>query len=99
MDFGQAALLIALVYAITRWFGTIVTPPSWVTPIIAMSIAVGAVFLVAETVWAPENIVSGHALDNLDWASKLVAGVLLGAGANVLDQGIKAVRNVGENEN
>lgn len=99
MDFGQAVLLVGAAYGLTKWVSALVPNlPSQMKPLLAMLISVGSVFLVAETIWAPENVVQGHSLDGLDGWSKLLAGILLGLGAVVLDTTFKTVRNIGQND-
>jgi hypothetical protein len=99
MDFGQSVLLVFATFALTKWLSSVVPNlDSRLKPILAMVIAIGLTFLVSETVWAPENIVQGHSLDELDGWSKLLAGILLGSGAVVLDTAFKAVKNIGENQ-
>lgn len=52
-------------------------------------------FLVAASVWAHEQVVGGHPLDKVNVASKCVVAVFVAALAAGLDQGVKAVADVG----
>lgn len=105
MDFGQAALLIAAVYAITE-FAKKVLPDklaanSKIVQGVSMAIAIGMVFLVATSVWANEQLIGGKPLDALDGWSKLLVGLLIGGGANLahtLFGKDGTIRNIGENQ-
>lgn len=101
MDFASAALLIAVIFGVTEFVkntGLLDAAPKWATQLVALAIGVGAVFLIAETVWAHEQVIGDKALDALDTASKIVVGIMAGLGATVFHVGVKAVRNIGENE-
>lgn len=100
MDFGNAALLIAVVFAATEFVKKVlanVTLPTWLIQLIPVGLSLGAVFLVADSVWAHEQVIGGQALDSLDTGSKLLVGLMLGLGANFLHTAVNAVKNVGEN--
>jgi hypothetical protein len=99
VDFVQAGFLVALALVATDWLKNLLpgdVDPR-VTPVIAMAVGIGAVFLAAATVWAHDNLVGGVALDHLDGWSKIAAGIFLGAGAGLGDKVLNAVRSVGEN--
>lgn len=99
MDFGQAALLIGAVYALTEFAKKLVpTLDARITQVVSLVIAIGAVFLVADSVWAHEQVVGGKALDTLNAGSKVLVGILIGAGANVLHSAFGAVKSIGENQ-
>jgi hypothetical protein len=99
MDFGQAVLLVGAAYGLTKWVTALVPNiPSQLKPPLAMAIAIGMVFLVGETVWSNDQVIQGHSLETLDGWSKLLAGILLGLGAVVLDTTFKTIRNVGQND-
>jgi hypothetical protein len=94
----EAVLLLGVVLVLTQTVKKIVPNlPSWATPLVAMAIGVASVFLVGETDWADQQIVSDLTLDSLNGWSKLVAGIMLGGGAGLATETLRAVGNVGEN--
>ena len=102
MDIGNAVLVVAavigfteLVKRATAHFGVVL--PGWAVQIVSGSVAVGGMFLVRETVWANEQVIGGHPLDRLDAWSIVLAGILVGLGANVGDRLLKTVANIGQN--
>lgn len=104
MDFAQSALLIAAIYTVMKvlneaGLAKLSAPVAGVVkPLVALAVGVGAVFLVASSVWAHDQVIAGRALDTLNDSSKVLAGILAGAGAVGLDTVFKTVRNVGEND-
>jgi len=102
MDFGQAALLIAAVFAVTEFVLRLVPNlDSRLKQLVSFVLAVGVVFLVRETVWAHEQIIGGQALDTLNTESAVLVGLLIGTGANVLHSIIGkggAIQNIGDNQ-
>ena len=104
MDAGlNALLLVSGVTAATAFAKKLVGPAisAWRdgagVQLLSLAIAVGGTFLVRDTVWAGEQVVGGQVLANLDTPSTLVAGVLVGLGANVLDRTLKVGASFGEN--
>jgi len=96
----EAVLLIGLVIAVTTFVKNVVpTLPSWATSLIALLVGVGAVFLVAESDYASEQVIGGIPLDQANAYSKLIAGVLIGVGgaAGLAVPGIRGIANIGEN--
>lgn len=98
MDFGNAALLALVVFVGVEFLKKILpTLDARIVITSTLAIGIGAVFLVAETVWAHQQVISGKALDELDVASKFVTGIFLAAGATGIHKVLAAVKNVGEN--
>lgn len=108
MDFAKAALLIATVYGLTQ-FVKAIGPASWydnvnakvsarAAAITAIGVGQVAVFLVAATVWAHSQVLNGHALDNLNVASKILVGLFVAAPAALTHEILGAVKNVGDNQ-
>lgn len=98
MDFTKAAMLIGAVYAITEWLKANVDFPARISGLVAMVVAIGTVFLAASTAWAHTQVIGDVALDRLNVASKLFAGILIGASASVLHATFDAARNIGQNQ-
>lgn len=101
MDFGNAVLLIAVVMAATAFVKRFLPAdidPKWVQ-LTAIGIAIGTVFLVGATVWAHEQVIGNHALDDLDVGSKALVGLLIGLGSNFTKTFVvDTVKSVGENQ-
>ncbi len=100
MDLGKAVVLMGLVYALVEYLKTYL--PADIDPRITQTlvflIGVGCVFLVAETVWGKDQVIGDHVLSDLDFWSKLVVGLFVGAGATVGHRVESAVRSVGSSE-
>jgi hypothetical protein len=99
MDLSKLVLAATLVYVldevVKRKF-----PKVWAAGdlFIALGMGIGVTFLVGATVWAHSEVFRGVALDNMNVASKLVAGLLLGAGAVGVDLLVgknAAIRDIG----
>lgn len=84
----NAVMLSALVFALTDSFKRAVpgTLPPVVVQAVAFAIGIGAVFLVGASVWAHSEVIAKVPLSDMNTASKLVAGLLIGAGATLLDR-------------
>jgi len=95
----EAVLLLGVVLVLTQAVKKITNErlPSWATPLVAMAIGIIAVFLVGETDWADKQIVNDLTLDSINAWSKVVAGIMLGGGAGLATEALRAVGNVGEN--
>lgn len=98
-----APLVVLLVYMASQAVKT-KAPGIWAKydlGIVAL-FGIGAVFLVASTDWAGLQTFGGITLDKLSVGSKIVGGLLVGAGAvgfNVVIPGaLKAVSNIGQNQ-
>ncbi len=64
-----------------------------------LAVSVVAVQLVAASDFAGEQVVLDRALNSLNFASQLVVSLLLSGIAATVWQGVKAVRNIGQNDN
>ena len=99
MDTQSAVLLVGTIYALTEFFKRLnLTSDSRIIQAASMVIAIGTVFLIASSDWGHSQLVDGKALDALNTGSKLLAGLVLGAGANLLHTTVGAVKNIGENQ-
>lgn len=98
MDFGQASLLALLIFVAVAAVDQIVTLPSAVKIPLAFALGILVVVLVAASDFGHEQVVMDRPLDSLNGASQVVVGLLLGAFATGIDQGLKAIRNVGQNQ-
>lgn len=84
MDFANAAMLAFAVFVVVEFAKKLipgVAADSRIIIAITLLAGIGATFLVGETVWAHQQVISGKALDELDGWSKLVTGLFLAAGA------------------
>lgn len=99
MDFGKAALLMALVFVVIAYLKLLVpnTDPRIVQTLVFLG-GIASVFLMGATVWAHTQVIGDHALDTLNTGSKIVAGLFVGAGSTVGAKIIDAVRNIGQNQ-
>lgn len=98
MDLSNAALLVGAVYAVVEWAKVLF--PKMTARVVVLVTLIASVlltFLVAATVWADTQIVSGVALDKMRVADLLLVSLLLALSSSVLHAGFDAVRNVGEN--
>ncbi len=99
MDFTQAALLIGAVYAITRAVDLLVPQATgWILQVIALVVGVGVTFLVALSDYGNTQTVSGIKVSDLNAASLILIGLLLGGGASVVHNVFTSISNVGENQ-
>ncbi len=99
MDFTNAALVIAAIFGTVEFIKRVwAAQPVWAPPVIAVAVGIGAMFLLGGTVWAHQEVIGGHALDNLNASSKVVAGVFAGFLAVGLNEGVKMVKSVGQNQ-
>lgn len=98
MDFTEAALLIAAVYAVTKLADKAIPAlVGWKLQLSALLIGIGTTFLVAYSSYADAVKVGGKPLDDVNGAALVLIGLLIAGGATVVDQGLKAVSNVGDN--
>ena len=100
MDFGQAALLVFIFVGLVAEAKALVwgDMKQRITVGIVNAVGIATVFLVAETVWGNEQIIGGHQLGLLDWASKLLIGIVLGGGASGVWEGFTTLKNIGQNQ-
>lgn len=88
MDPGKYLICTAVAFVATDWVKTTVTAkiPPWAVQVLALIIAIGTIFLVGATVWAHTQVIGGHALDNMNTGSKIVAGLLTMGGSTLIDR-------------
>ncbi len=99
MDFSQAGLLIAAVFAVTKLIDKAVPQVTGaLLQLVALVVGVAMTFLVAYSTYADGVTVGGKTLDNVNGAGLVLIGLLIAGGATVVDQGIKAVTNIGDNQ-
>lgn len=99
MDFTQAALLIAVVFAVTTAFDKAVPAlTGWKLQLSAFVIGIATTFLVAYSSYASTVSVGGKSLDQVNGAGLIVIGLMIAGGATVVDRTFKAVSNVGQNQ-
>ncbi len=99
MDFSQAGLLIAAVYAITKGFDKAIPKLTGAAlQLSAFVIAIATTFLVAYSTYADGVTVGKHTLDTVNGPGLVLIGLLVGGGATVVDQVLKSVQNVGQNQ-
>lgn len=99
MDLSQAGLIALVIFVAIEGVKRLwVNLPSQAIVPLAAVLGVAATFLVSGTVWAHEQVIGGVALDNLNTASKIVAGLLFGALAVGIEVGRKAISSIGENQ-
>ena len=100
MDFGQAAILITVVVGLVALAKALVwgDTKQRITTGIVIVASLLTTFLVAESAWGNTQIIGGEALGNLDWASKVLIGVLLAGGGSTLWEGFTTLKNIGQNK-
>lgn len=99
MDFTNAALLIAAVFAVTKLVDQAVPAlTGWKLQLSAFVIGVGTTFLVAYSSYANSVKVGGKSLADVNGAALVLIGLMIAGGATVVDHTFKAVKNVGQNQ-
>lgn len=101
MDFTNALLVVAAVYALTEWAKSAapsIRNSSALTILTAAVAGQAAVWGLATTVWANEQVIGGHTLDKLNGGSKVAAGFFVALLATGTDKLIGMVKNVGQNQ-
>lgn len=93
----KAVLCIALVFAVSQaikltWPGVWDRFHIW----LVFALGVGVVFLVGASVWAHSEIINGYALDDMNVASKIVGGLMIGAGAAFGTFALNRVADIGQ---
>lgn len=88
MDFAKAAVCAALAFVLTDAIkrGVPVKLPPFVVQLLAFAVGIGSIFLVGATVWAHTQVIGGHALDTMNFGSKVVAGLIVGGGSTFIDR-------------
>lgn len=99
MDFSQAGLLIAAVFAVTKGIDKAI-PKLTGAPLqlVAFLVGIAMTFLVAYSTYADGVTVGGKTLDVVNTAGLILIGLLVAGGATVVDQLFKSVTNIGENQ-
>jgi uncharacterized membrane protein YozB (DUF420 family) len=105
MDLTKAALLVAVVFGVVELVKALLPwvqalPASKSQPInvgIVVVVSQATVFLVGASVWAHDQVIGNHPLDQLNVASKILVGVLLAGTAAFGDKALFAVRSIGDN--
>lgn len=101
MDFGHALMVTALLFALVEMTKAVIPAVAisrrW-TILAVLVLAEVSIFGLRYTVWAHEQVVGGHPLDELNFGSLVVAGLFLAAGSSFVAEVIKAIKNVGENQ-
>lgn len=99
MNLTHAALLIATAFGVTELAKSLIPNlSSRLVVLLTLVVGIGAVFLVGATVWAHQQVVGGHALDQLSVADKFLVGLFVGGGASFTNRVLGAVSNIGENQ-
>lgn len=99
MDFTNAALLIAAVFAITTLVDKAIPALNgWKLQLSAFVIGIGTTFLVAYSSYADSVSVGGKSLDQVNGAALVLIGLMIAGGATIADRTFKAVSNVGQNQ-
>jgi hypothetical protein len=101
MDFAKAALVVGAVFALVEMVKAVeprVEMSRRWTVLTALGAGQAAVWGLATTVWAQEQVIGGHTLDTLNSGSKVAAGFFVALLATGLDKALGAVRSIGENE-
>lgn len=102
MDFGKAALLIAVVFGLTefgkRLLGPRLSADSRIVTALAIVVGQAAVWLMAQTAWAHEQVIGTKPLDELNTGSLILVGLLVAGGAAFGRETLQAVKNVGTNQ-
>lgn len=99
MDFTNAALLIAAVFAVTALIDKAVPALKGAAlQGVALLVGIGTTFLVAYSSYADSVSVGGKSLNNVNGAALVLIGLMIAGGATVADRTFKAVSNVGQNQ-
>jgi hypothetical protein len=100
MDLGSAAILGAVVVGLVALARSLIFGVNR-DRIIAgtcLAIGIGATWLVGASDFASEQVVLDKPLDQLNFWSQMLVGVLVAGVASAGWQGYKAIANVGENQ-
>ena len=102
MDFGKAAILIAVVFGLVefgkRFLGPKLAADPPIVALLALVVGQAATWLMAETAWAHEQVVGGKPLDELNTGSKIVVGLFVAGGAAFGAEFLGSLRSIGENQ-
>lgn len=99
MDFSQAFLLSAAVFAVTAAVDKAVPLlVGWKLQVSAFVIGIAMTFLVAYSSYGDTVTVGGKQLSDVNVAGLFLIGLLIAGGATALDRTYTAVSNVGQNQ-
>lgn len=100
MDLTNATMLAAVVFVAIDWVKQMIPTklPPQLVQLASLVVGIGITFLMAGSVWAQQQVVSGHALSSLNTGSKIITGIVVGVGASVLDKIRGTVMNIGQNQ-
>lgn len=102
VDLSNAALLIAAVYGLTElvkaFLPASLSENSKVKAGLAVVVSFVAVFLVGATAWASEQVIGDVHLDKMSVADKVLVSIFVAGAAALVQRGLKAVTNIGENQ-
>jgi hypothetical protein len=102
MDFGKAALLIAVVFGLVefgkRFLGPKLSSDSRIVAALAIVVGQLGVWLMAETAWAHEQVVGSKPLDELNTGSKILVGLFVAGGAAFGAEFLGSLKNMGQNQ-
>lgn len=100
-DLASAAVLGLVLYGLVEAFKSLVwgTTTDRIRVVGAFGLSLLTVMLVAWSDFSHEQVVLNRALDTLNFGSQVVIAILMmGLGVTAF-KGVKAVRNIGQNEN
>jgi uncharacterized membrane protein len=99
MDFTSATLLVAAVFAITQGVKKALPKLAGAgLQLIVMLIGVATTFLVAFSDYGKTQVVSHIAMSNMNIASLILVGLLLGGGATLMNEVLGSISNIGQNQ-
>jgi hypothetical protein len=99
MDFTNAAYLTGAVFGIVTLVKVLFrVNDQRIVVGITLIAALASVFLMGATVWADEQVIGGQPLSQLDFWSKVVAGLFLAGAETGVFLGLDAVKNIGNNQ-
>lgn len=99
-DIGSAVVLGLVLTGLVVLARSLIygTTTDRVVALVCLAVSVVAVQLVAASDFASEQVVLDRALNSMNFWSQLVVALLLSGIAATVWQGIKAVRNIGQNQ-
>jgi drug/metabolite transporter (DMT)-like permease len=100
MDIGSAVVLGLVIAGLVALARTLVegTNPERITVLICLVIGIAAVLLVGASDFADTQIVLDKPLSELNFWSQILVGILAAGLASLTWQGVKAIRNIGDNQ-
>lgn len=102
MDWSSAGLLVAAVFAITEALKKVFPALTGAALQVAvLFVGLGSTFLVAFSDYGKTQVVGNIAMNNMNIASLVLIGLMIGGGATILHQVVGAggaIRNIGQNQ-